>query len=105
MLPVDPARQLLPGTFEHAQNHLLEHAVDLSHFDSRFRNDEAGALTNLPALLLKVVLAVCDQQGRIGREMFPSNGVKLPSNASKHRSGTRADFERQAQCRRRPRPC
>lgn len=30
------------------------------------------------------------------REMFAIDGVKLPSNASKQRSGTRADFERQA---------
>src|SRR5690606_35163200 len=30
------------------------------------------------------------------REMFAIDGVKLPSNASKTRSGTRADFERQA---------
>ena len=42
------------------------------------------------------VLAICDQQGLIGREMFAIDGVKLPSNASKQRSGTRADFERQA---------
>lgn len=42
------------------------------------------------------VLAVCDAQGLTGREMFAIDGVKLPSNASKHRSGTRADFERQA---------
>ncbi|MCU0647844.1 MAG: transposase [Gemmatimonadaceae bacterium] len=42
------------------------------------------------------VLAVCDRQGLIGREMFVIDGVKLPSNASKHRSGTRADFERHA---------
>jgi hypothetical protein len=27
-LPVDLARQLLPGTFEHAVNHLLDHAID-----------------------------------------------------------------------------
>ena len=39
----------------------------------------------------------CDRQGLIGREMFAIDGVKLPSNASKHRSGTRADFERQAE--------
>ncbi|MEP6780105.1 MAG: transposase, partial [Gemmatimonadaceae bacterium] len=42
------------------------------------------------------VLAVCDAQGLIGREMFAIDGVKLPSNASKQRSGTRAEFERQA---------
>jgi transposase len=151
-LPVDLARQLLPGTFEHAVHHLLEQAVDLSAFDARFRNDATGAPAYPPAMLLKVVLAayahgvvssrgierlcrehvtfialcgdqpphfttiadfvstlgdeiarvfgavvaICDRQGLIGREMFAIDGVKLPSNASKRRSGTRADFERQA---------
>jgi len=152
LLPVNLAAQVLPGTFEHAVDHLLEHAVDLSAFDARFRNDTTGATAYPPALLLKVVLcayahgivssraiawaceehvtfvalcgartphfttiahfvstpgaeiaavfgavlAVCDQQGLIGREWFAIDGVKLPSNASKRRSGTRADFERQA---------
>ena len=152
MLPVDLARQLLPGTFEHALNHLLDHEIDLSGFDARFRNDETGATAYPPAMLLKVVLfaysqgivssrgieracqehvtfialcgdtrphfttlahfvstlgddiarvfaavvAICDAQGLIGREMFAIDGVKLPSNASKHRSGTRADFARRA---------
>ena len=46
--------------------------------------------------LFKEVLLICDRQGLIGREMFAIDGVKLPSNASKARSGTRADFQRQA---------
>ncbi|MDO8931249.1 MAG: transposase [Rhodocyclaceae bacterium] len=46
--------------------------------------------------LFKEVLLICDRQGLIGREMFAIDGVKLPSNASKAKSGTRADFERQA---------
>ncbi len=46
--------------------------------------------------IFAVVLAVCDRQGLIGRETFAIDGVKLPSNDSKQRSGTRADFERQA---------
>ncbi len=152
VLPVDLAAQLLPGTFEHAAHHPLAHAVDLSRFDARFRNDDTGAPAYPPARLLTVVLcayahgivssraierlcrehvtfialcgdtaphfttiaqfvstlgadiahvfaavlAICDQQGLIGREMFAIDGVKLPSNASKQRSGTRADFERQA---------
>ena len=151
-LAVDLARQLLPGTFEHAVNHLLDHAIDLSHFDAQFRNDATGATAYPPAMLLKVVLfaysqgivssrgieracqehvtfialcgdtaphfttiahfistlqadiarvfaavlAVCAREGLIGREMFAIDGVKLPSNASKHRSGTRAEFEHQA---------
>ena len=46
--------------------------------------------------LFKEILLICDRQGLIGREMFAIDGVKLPSNASKSKSGTRADFERQA---------
>ena len=42
------------------------------------------------------VILVCDRQGLIGREMFAIDGVKLPSNASKARSGLREDFEREA---------
>jgi len=52
-LAVDLARQLLPGTFEHALNHLLDHAIDLSAFDARFRNDATGATAYPPAMLLK----------------------------------------------------
>ncbi len=50
---------------------------------------------DLAAKLFAQVLTVCDRQGLIGREMFAIDGVKLPSNASKARSGTRADFGRQ----------
>ncbi len=48
------------------------------------------------ANLFTQVLFLCDAQGLIGREMFAIDGVKLPSNASKARSGTRAEFKRQA---------
>jgi transposase len=151
-LAVDLQRQLLPGTFEHAMNYLIDHKLDLVSFDARFCNDATGAAAYPPAMLLKVVLFaysmgivssrnieracrehvtfialsgdsqphfttiagfvstlgddiahlfaqtlfICDKQGLIGREMFAIDGVKLPSNASKAKSGTRADFERQA---------
>lgn len=38
------------------------------------------------------VLEVLGNEGLISREMFAIDGVKLPSNASKLRSGTRAEF-------------
>ena len=151
-LAVDLKRQLLPGSFEHALDHLLDHEIDLSAWDARYKNDETGASAYPPAMLLKVilfayaqgivssrgieracrehvtfialcgdtaphfttlagfvstigeevarifarVLFICERQGLIGREMFAIDGVKLPSNASKAKSGTRADFERQA---------
>ena len=151
-IAIDLQRQLLPGTFEHAVNHLVDHAIDLTRFAARFRNDVTGAPAYPPALLLKVVLvayahgivssraieaacrehvtfialcgdtaphfttiahfvstlgediahvfgavvAICDDEGLISHEMFAIDGVKLPSNASKGRSGTRADLERHA---------
>src|ERR1019366_6654084 len=48
------------------------------------------------ARIFTQILFICDKQGLIGREMFAIDGVKLPSNAAKSKSGTRADFERQA---------
>ena len=53
---IDLAAQLLPGTFEHALHHLLEHAIDLTPFDARYRNDTTGAPVYAPGMLLWVVL-------------------------------------------------
>jgi hypothetical protein len=47
-LAVDLQRQLLPGSFEYALNHLLDHEIDLSCFDTRFCNDVTGAALILP---------------------------------------------------------
>jgi len=151
LLPVDFERQVIPGSFEHALCHLVDHQLDLSDFHSRYKNDIEGAPAFDPAVLLKIillaysrgiihsrkieaacrenvlfiavsgdsqphfttlaafvsdmgdtvaklfaqVLLVCDRQGLIGREMFAIDGVKLPANASKAKSGTRADYQRQ----------
>jgi len=152
-LAVDLSLQLFPGTFEYALHHLLDHEIDLSQIESRYRNDEVGASAYEPRVLLKIVLlcychgivssrgmewacrnsvqvmalsgdaqphystlasfvsslgeavgkvftqvlVICDRRGLIGRHMFAIDGVKLPSNASKAKSGTRKDFMRQAQ--------
>ncbi len=44
--------------------------------------------------MFRDVLLYCDGMGLIGRELFAIDGCKMPSNASKEWSGTRADFER-----------
>jgi transposase len=44
--------------------------------------------------LFRDILLICDEMGLIGREMFAIDGCKLPSNASKEQSGTKADFQR-----------
>ena len=60
-IAVDLERQLIPGTFEHALNHLIDHEIDLSGFDARYRNDQTGAAAYPPGMLLKVVLFAYSQ--------------------------------------------
>ena len=36
LIAVDLQWQLLPGTFEHALNYLIDHQLDLSRFDARY---------------------------------------------------------------------
>jgi transposase len=152
-LAVDLSLQLLPGSFEYALHHLIEHEIDLAEIEARYVNDEVGAWAYDPRVLLKIVLlaysrgiissrgmeaaccrdvqfmaisgnsaphfstlanfvsslgpaigkifaqvlAICDRQGLIGRQMFAIDGVKLPSNASKAKSGKRKDFVRQVE--------
>ena len=55
-IAVDLVSQLLPGTFEHALNHLLDHEIDLSSLDARYANDDTGAPAYPPAVLLKLIL-------------------------------------------------
>jgi hypothetical protein len=42
-IAVDLERQLLPGTFEHTLNYLIDHELDLTGFDGRYCNDATGA--------------------------------------------------------------
>jgi transposase len=151
-IPIHFGKQIIPGTFEHTLNHLIDHELDLSAFDDCYRNDDGGAPAYDPRILLKIVLyaysrgitssrriaqccreniifialsadtkphfttiadfiasrhrevarlfrdvlLVCNAQGLIGKEMFAIDGCKLPSNASKEWSGTRASFRKKA---------
>jgi transposase len=153
MVPVSFDRQILPGTFEHSVNYLVDEKLDLSIFDSRYKNDDTGRPAYDPAILLKIVLLaysrgvtssrkiealcrenivfmaisadsrphftsiahfisgcpeqiaslfqqiilICDDLGLIGKEMFAVDGCKMPSNASKEWSGTRAELQKKAQ--------
>lgn len=151
-IPVVLDAQLMPGSFEYALDYLIDNEIDLSHFDTRYNNDDTGAPAYAPAVMLKIVLLAysrgmissraieracrenilfiaisgdsapqfttiakfvrelgteitslftqvlltCDTQGLIGRHMFAIDGVKLPSNASKHRSGTHEELAHDA---------
>ena len=152
-LPIVLESQLIPGTFEHALDILVDTEIDLSRLAKRFCNDETGAPAYDPAVMLKIVLLAysrgvissrqierlcrenvlfmaisgdsapqfstiatfvrelgeeasaiftrvlltCDRQGLIGRQMFAIDGVKLPSNADKQRSGTHAELGHEAE--------
>jgi transposase/IS5 family transposase len=153
LLPVVLSEQIEPGSFAFALQYLVDHELDLSPLDARFKNDEVGASAYDPRVMLKLVLLAysqglissraieracernvqfmaiggdsrpshahiakfvsslgeeikplfaqvlmtCDAQGLIGREMFAIDGVKLPSNASKERSGTHEELRHRAQ--------
>ena len=55
-IPIQFDRQILPGTFEYTLHYLIDNEIDLSNFESRYRNDETGAPAYDPAILLKIVL-------------------------------------------------
>jgi transposase len=149
-IPVFFDKQILPGSFEYTLSYLIDKELDLTVFNSRFKNDETGAPAYDPKILLKIILyayskgivssrriaqcckeniifmalsadtcphfttiadfvatmdkeivhlfiqilMVCDHEKLIGKEMFAIDGCKLPSNAGKELSGTRADFEK-----------
>ena len=64
------------------------HFTTIAHFVSTLGEDIAH--------VFGAVVAICDDEGLISHEMFAIDGIKFPSNASKARSGTRADMERHA---------
>ncbi len=152
-LPVVLEAQIMPGSFEHALDVLVDTEIDLSPLAARFCNDASGAPAYDPAVMLKIVLLAysrgvissrlierlckenvlfmaisgdsvpcyttiaafvrelgeevarifsevlltCDRLGLIGRQMFAIDGVKLPSNADKRRSGTHAELAHEAE--------
>jgi len=90
LLPISFDRQILPGTFEHTLS-----ADTVPHFTTiaAFVSSLSAEITTI----FRNVLLVCDEAGLIGKEMFAIDGVKLPSNASKEWSGTKADLKKKAQ--------
>lgn len=48
--------QIIPGTFVHALNYIVDHQLDLTIFEKRYKNDETGASAYNPSVLLKIIL-------------------------------------------------
>ena len=55
-LPVSFHDQIVPGTFEYALNYIIDKEMDLSVFETRYRNDQTGAPAFDPSVMLKIVL-------------------------------------------------
>lgn len=53
LLPINFSEQILPGSFEYTVNYLADNELDLSVFESRYKNDETGSPAYDPAILLK----------------------------------------------------
>jgi len=51
-----PEDQIMPGTLEFVIHTLIEDYMDMSVFDDRYKNDEAGRFAYNPKALLKIVL-------------------------------------------------
>ncbi len=56
MIVVNLQDQLQAGTFEHALHYLVTKKLDLSIFESSFKNDHPGRPAYDPAILLKIIL-------------------------------------------------
>jgi len=56
LIPVCLEAQFLEGSLEHAIHILVENKMDLSLFESRYKNDETGCKAYDPKILLKIVL-------------------------------------------------
>ena len=63
-LTVNLGEQIVPGTFEHTLNRLIDTKLDLRIFDRKYTNDETGASAIEPRILLKIIL-YCYSKGVI----------------------------------------
>jgi len=65
------------------------HFTTIADFVSSMENEVLG--------LFRDVLLICDEMKLIGKDMFAIDGCKIPSNASKEWSGTKAEFKQKKQ--------
>ena len=83
-MPVDFDRQVLPGSFEYALCHLVDHELDLSAFHARYKNDVDGASAFDPAVLIKIILLA------YSRGIISSRKIEAASGRSQGRQRQRS---------------
>ena len=55
-LSIKLKEQLLAGTFEYMLNDLVGGKIDISTFDTNYKNDTTGATAISPAVLIKLII-------------------------------------------------
>jgi hypothetical protein len=99
MIPVDFAQQVLPGTFEFALCHLVDHVLDLSTLRSRYTNDAGGAPAFDPAVRLKIVLLAHTGAERDCVPCAVCRASSVPAHAGQDQGKTGRVLPRQARWR------
>lgn len=56
MIPISYGDQILPGTFEHALDYIVENRINTSAMEARYANAVTGASAYSPKTLLKIIL-------------------------------------------------
>lgn len=94
-LSIDPAAQIIPGTFEHALETVIGR-MDLSSLEKRFQNDGGGAPAYPPRVLLKIILFGYSRgivsSRRIERACWENITFMILSEHTKPDHGTIAGF-------------
>ena len=78
LLPVVLADQIQPGTFEFALDHLVDHELDLSALDAKFRNDEVGAGVYNPRVMMRCLGA----QSSVPAVDLAEHGISMERQAA-----------------------
>ena len=80
-LTVNLQDQLLPGTYEHMLNEIIGKEIDLSIFDSKYKNEHTGASAVPPCVLLKLIMYAYSKGCKSSRKISELNQNNIVAKA------------------------
>ena len=84
MIPVSYEKQILPGSFEYSLSWLIDNELDLSAFETYYRNDEGGRPAYDPRLLLKPVIEGIRETFHASPDKGELEGTKITADSGYH---------------------
>ena len=54
-IAINFSEQILPGTFEHAIDYIVDKKIDTTTIENRYKNDNGGAAAYSPKTMLKII--------------------------------------------------